>query len=136
MATKLPGENELRVAKLTENDNVEAYLTTFERLMGAYNVDRSRWVFKLAPQLIGKAQQAYAALSTDHAADYDAVKAAILRRYDITEETYRQRFRTATKGGEETHRELAVRLADLANKWLCEQVTVEQIKKVLFKSNC
>ena len=49
MATKLPGENELRVAKLTENDDVEAYLTIFEHLMGAYNVNRSRCVFNFAP---------------------------------------------------------------------------------------
>ena len=33
-------------------------------------------MFKLAPQLIEKAQQAYTALSTDDAVDHDAVKAA------------------------------------------------------------
>ncbi|KAL5515656.1 hypothetical protein EMCRGX_G000854 [Ephydatia muelleri] len=61
-------------------------------------------------------------------ADYDVVKAAILRRCDITEETYRQRFRASTKGVEETHRELATRLGDQANKWLKDVATVEQIK--------
>jgi len=78
----------------TEDDNIEAYLTTFERLMAAYEVKRERWAFKLAPQLVGKAQQAYAAMSADDAADYDKLKKAILRRYDINEESYRQRFRS------------------------------------------
>ena len=127
-SSKSGSENEFRVVKLNEKDDIEAYLTTFERLMTAYAVAKTKWIFKLAPQLTGKAQQAYAALPTDQALDYDVVKAAILRRYDITEETYRQRFRASTKGVEETHRELATRLGDLANKWLKDVTTVDQIK--------
>ena len=112
-----------------DTDDIEAYLTTFERLMTAYGVNKSRWIFKLAPQLTGKAQQAYAAVSVTDASDYDAVKAAILRLYDITEEMYRQRFRVAVKGGQETHKELAIRLGGLANKWLKGQNTVDLIKE-------
>ena len=65
--------------------------TTFERIMAANEVSRERWSFQLAPQLTGKAQQAYAAFPPEDAKSYDAVKEAILRRYDITEETYCQR---------------------------------------------
>ena len=83
--------------------------------MTAYGVTKAKWIFKLAQQLTGKAQQAYAALPTDQALNYDSVKVEILRRYDITEESYRQTFRAAGKGTEETHRELAIRLGDLAN---------------------
>ena len=86
--TTRTSENELRVVKLTDRDDIEAYHTTFEQLMAACGVPRAKWIFRLAPQLTGKAQQAYAALSTEDALIYDAVKAAILRRYDITEETY------------------------------------------------
>ena len=46
-------DQELRVAKLTDRDDIEAYLTTFERLMSAYRVPKDRWIFKLAPQLSG-----------------------------------------------------------------------------------
>ena len=62
-------ESQAKVSKLTEADDIEAYLTTFERLMGAFSVAKERWVFKLAPQLTGKAQQAYAALDLDKTAD-------------------------------------------------------------------
>ena len=79
---------------------------------------------KLAPQLTGKAQQAYAAMSSTDAGDYEALKAAILRRYDINQEAYRQRFRTATKKEEETVAELATRLRDLLGKWrVAQQLT-------------
>lgn len=113
-----------------DTDDIEAYLTTFERLMTAYGVNKSRWIFKLAPQLTGKAQQAYAAVRVTDASDYDA---AILRLYDITEEMYRQRFRVAVKGGQETHRELAIRLSGLANKWLKGQNTVDLIKEAFLQ---
>ena len=71
-----------------------------DRQMRVYGVREDRWAFKLAPQLTGRAQQAYAALNADDAVKYEEVKAAILRRYDISEETYRQRFRTTKERGE------------------------------------
>ena len=83
----------MRLSRLSEQDDIEAYLLTFERMMQAYKVDRPRWTYKLAPPLTSKAQQAYAALSVDEASDYDTLKTAILRRYNINEETYRRQFR-------------------------------------------
>ena len=59
------------VAKLTENDNIKVYFTTSEQLMVVYEVKKDKWAFKLAPQLVGKAQQAYAGLSVTDASDYD-----------------------------------------------------------------
>lgn len=53
----------MRIPKLTEKDDIVSYLTMFERLMLAYEVKREKWVFKLAAHLVGKAQEAYAALS-------------------------------------------------------------------------
>ena len=86
---------------------------------------------------IGKAQHAYAAMPVAESGKYDGVKAAILRRYDIDEETYRQRFWLAAKKmPEETNRELATRLQDLFRKWtkgcdtmekLAERMIMEQL---------
>ena len=110
-------ESEAKVSKLTEADDIEAYLTTFERLMGAFSVPKERWVFKLAPQLTGKAQQAYAALDLTQTTDYDQVKSAILKRYNVTEETYRTRLRAVTRGKQESYAEMATRVVDLTRKW-------------------
>ena len=63
----------------------------------------------------------------DDAAQYKQVKAAILRRYDINEETYRQRFRTTRKKEGEAYVELAIRLQDLLKKWVAECKTVEAV---------
>ena len=133
-------ERDVKVPKLTEKDDIVSYLTMFERLMLAYEVKKDKWVFKLAAHLAGKAQEAYAALPTEDAKDYEKVKEAILQRYDITEECYRQRFRAAKRKGEESNREFLARLTDFAEKWLqaygtreklLDQVILEQFLKTL-----
>lgn len=106
------GNSRVKLTKLGTMDDIEAYLTTFERMMVAYEVPKKRWAFMLVPQLMGKAQQAYAAMDMALSADYDEVKAAVIRRYGINEEAYRQRFRSAERKEDETHRELAIRLGD------------------------
>ena len=57
-------------------------------------------------------------MSTATATDYKEVKKAILRRYDINEETYRIRFRSTRREDDEAYRELVIRLNTLATKWL------------------
>ena len=64
------------MATLTDQDDIEAYLTTLKRLMSAYSIPKDRWIFKLAPQLSGRAQQAYVALTTEEVMSYDAGKSS------------------------------------------------------------
>ena len=63
--------------------------------------------------------RAHRAMATADAGVYSEVKKAILRRYDISEETYRQRC--------EVYIELATRLADLFKKWTIDCDTVETV---------
>jgi len=87
--------------------------------------------YLLAPQLTGKAQQAYAAMDAATSGEYDAVKKAILRRYDVSEESYRQRFRTVERKEDETYQELATRLLDLVRKWMADHKSVAEVLEVL-----
>ena len=95
--------------------------------MEAHEVNTERWSFKLAPQLTGKAQQAYAALPPDDAKSYEAVKIAILRRYNINEEIYRQRFHKLKPKEGESPQELMTRLHDLATRWTKETTSREEL---------
>ena len=79
-------------------------------------------------------------MPTADAGKYDDVKAAILRRYDINSETYRQRFRSIHLNEGESHRDMATRLSDLIDKWMkecksvkevCELVVIEQLLETL-----
>ena len=116
-------ELSVKLVPSSEKDDIEAYLVMFERIMEAHKI-KDNWSQYLAPQLTGKAQLAFAALPTEDSGKYAAIKAAILARYDITEETYRRRFRMATRKDGEMNRELTVRLMDMQNKWLKKCSTV------------
>ena len=45
----------VKLSRMSEADDVEAYLTTFERVMQLGRVSEDLWTLKFAPQLIGKA---------------------------------------------------------------------------------
>ena len=60
-------------------------------------MEKDNWAFCLATNLIGKAQQAYAAMSAEDAANYNRVKETILQRYNINAETYCRDFWSTTK---------------------------------------
>ena len=116
---------DVKLVPLSAKDDIEAYLVTFERIMSAHEIRKNQWPYHLAPQLTGKAQLAFAAMSSTEAKDYDAIKAAILARYDVNEETYRRQFRSAVKQRDEMYRELSIHLLDLQNKWLRNCTTVK-----------
>ena len=126
-------EGEAKLVKLTVQDDIESYLVMFERVMRAYEAKENRWAVKLAPQLTGKAQQAYAAMRAEDAGTYQLLKEAILRHYDISDETYRQRFRETVKKEDETVSELAVRLDDLLQKWTKDCKTVAEVRDLMLR---
>ena len=125
---------DVHIADLGSNDDIENYLTTFERVAQTYKWEKKDWVVKIAPHLTGKAQAAFAAMASEESNNYDKVKEAILRRYDITEETYRQRFRSIKKGEHESYKETYVRLNDMFCKWTKpETITKEQLADIVIK---
>ena len=131
-AAKSVGElSGVKLVPLSERDDIEAYLVTFERIMKAHKIKEDRWAHYLAPQLTGRAQLAFAALPTAESGKYESIRAAILQRYDINEEAYRRRFRTTTRGNDETNREYTVKLMDLQRKWLKEYVTLEAVQEAV-----
>lgn len=109
---------EPRLEKLTEADDIEHFFTTFERIAAACKWPHCDWVFRLIPLLTSKARSAYVHMDMDDAHSYDDVKDAILKKYDINPETYRQRFRFPDVEYGETPKELYVRLKELYGKWI------------------
>ena len=76
-----------------EGEDIEQYLTTFERLARAYRWPREDWAVYIVPHLSGKARSAYVAMDINDSMDYARVREAILEKYEINEEVYRRRFR-------------------------------------------
>ena len=125
-----PGD--VPVPKLADGDDVEQYLTTFERLATAYRWPPAVWAVFLVPYLMGRARSAYVAMDPYDAMDYFKVKEAILAKYAINAEVYCQRFcdPNIERGG--TPREFNNQLKDLFHKWIKPAgKMVEDIKEIL-----
>ncbi|KAF7642819.1 hypothetical protein LDENG_00250170 [Lucifuga dentata] len=90
----------------------------YERIAAACQWPKHDWVFHLIPLLTGKARSAYVHMDGDDSLEYDKVKTAILRKYDINPGTCRQRFRSLDAEPGESPKELYVRLKELYGKWI------------------
>lgn len=119
----------------------EHYLTTSERIANACRWPRQDWALHLLPLLTGKARAAYVAMEPEESLEYNHVRQAILDKFEINSETYRQRFRSHSLRENESAKELQVRLKDLYEKWMNprhrtkeevgDQIILEQFLKLL-----
>lgn len=135
-------DREPRLARLEDSDDIEHYLLTFERLAEVYQWPKEDWAIHLIPLLTGKARSAFVAMDPSHSQDYDCVKTAILKKYEINAETYRLRFRNLNTPADESPQELYTRLKDLFCKWvrysnstkedIMEALVLEQFLRVLY----
>ena len=74
-------------------DVLDAYLQRFERFAETAKWHNTRWASRLSALLSGRALEVYSRLSEEAAKDYDKVKIAFLKRYDLT--GYRRKFRAS-----------------------------------------
>lgn len=130
----------------TDGEDIEHYLCTFERIAHACQWPTDEWALRLAPLLTGKARSAYVAMDIDETMNYNKVKCAVLKKFQINAETYRLKFRSCELGEEETPKELQVRLKELYYKWMDpkaktkeqigDTIILEQFLKVLNPELC
>uniref|UniRef100_A0A669D272 Gypsy retrotransposon integrase-like protein 1 n=1 Tax=Oreochromis niloticus TaxID=8128 RepID=A0A669D272_ORENI len=121
-----------KLLPLTPDDDIEHFLTTFERMAQVCRWPREEWAVRLVPLLTGKARSAYVLMDIGDSEVYDKVKDAILAKYEITADTYRRRFRALDIHPGETPRELYVRLKDTFYKWAKpEKSTVKDISELM-----
>ncbi|XP_060727503.1 uncharacterized protein LOC132846805 [Tachysurus vachellii] len=97
---------------------VEAYFQAFERIASALKWPTEVWALMLQCKLTGKAQDVCASLSLEESVQYDAVKTAILRAYELVPEHYRQCFRSTKKSASQTFVEFAREKAMLFDRWI------------------
>ncbi|XP_039598812.1 uncharacterized protein LOC120520795 [Polypterus senegalus] len=78
---------------LSEADDIEAYLSTFERTATRNLWQRTEWASIITPYLKGIAQKAYHDLPIDEAVQYDLLKAEILSHYGVTSDQQASEWR-------------------------------------------
>ena len=99
-------------------DDLDAYLQRFERFAETAKWNKIGWASKLSALLSGRALEVYSCLSEEAAKDYDKVKIALMKRYDLTEDGYRRKFRASKPEADESPEQFIVRLDRYLLRWL------------------
>uniref|UniRef100_A0A3B3D8P6 Gypsy retrotransposon integrase-like protein 1 n=1 Tax=Oryzias melastigma TaxID=30732 RepID=A0A3B3D8P6_ORYME len=134
-----PGEP--RIPEFREGEDPESFFVRFERIARTWGWHLDEWAPRVVTLLAGKALEAYAGMDEDQSDCYDAIKAAVLMKFDVTEESYRQRFRSIAVPAGETVRETYNSIKGLYKRWMRpesrskedigEKIILEQYLRVL-----
>ena len=129
------GERDIKLIALKDDDDIDIYLRTFEKIATTNKWVKDQWVIRLVPALTGKAREAYVSLSAEDTTNYDKLKQAIFQRYKLNAETYRKKFRASSRKPDETYTEWVTRMTDLFQRWAeAEKAeSVDQIKQIMLK---
>ena len=99
-------------------DKMDSYLTRFESYALSNKWDPSMWASYLSALLKGRALEVFVRLSRDDQSDYGQIKEALLINFDLTERSFRKKFRDCRPEKAETFRQFSGRLASYLDKWL------------------
>jgi len=101
-----------------EKDDMDSHLHRFERYAVLQGWSKGVWAIYLAALLKGKALDVYARLPPDKAKDYSELKSALLKRYALKEEGYKQRFYEARADKSESPQQFIARLKSYILRWI------------------
>ncbi|XP_062596739.1 uncharacterized protein LOC134258215 isoform X2 [Saccostrea cucullata] len=99
-------------------DDIDSFLRRFERYAIAQKWNEGMWAVNLSALLKGRALDVYALLPQEKALDYAALKTALLRRFEKTEDGFREYFRRCRPEVGETFTQFAVRLGSYLDRWI------------------
>ena len=124
-----PARN-IRLVPPFQEKEVDKYFTHFEKVADSLNWPKESWVLLLQSVLVGKAQEIYGSLSVEQSSNYENVKEAILKAYELVPEAYRQKFRNYLKYDSKTHVEFAREKENLFNRWCHSKEIGQDFKKL------
>ena len=119
----------IRLVPQFNEKEIDKYFSHFEKVGDKCKWPRDMWTLLLQSVLVGKAQEVYSALSPDECSDYDTVKQAILKAYELVPEAYRQKFRNTRKSDGQTYVEFARDKEVLFGRW-CTSKQVDNFEKL------
>ncbi|XP_075071707.1 uncharacterized protein LOC142160697 [Mixophyes fleayi] len=103
---------------LEKDGDVDAFLRGFEKTCRQYGLAKDQWAQYLTPGLRGKALEAFADLPPEMDGNYEAIKSALLQRFNITPEAHRQKFRDLKRSASDTYSGLVAQLCASFKQWV------------------
>ena len=99
-------------------DEMDSYLLRFERYATAQKWKKEDWATNLSALLKGKALDVYALMPVEEALNYDMLKAALLKRYELTEEGFKRRYKKCRPDSGETFQQFTSRMKSYLTRWV------------------
>ena len=99
-------------------DDMDSYLSRFERFAEIQKWHKKSWPGHLSAFLSGKALEVYSRLDEIEAQNYDILKTALLRRYELNEEGFRNKLRTSKPEQGESSSQFVTRLRNYLMRWI------------------
>ena len=110
-APKMPAINEGK-------DEMDSYLLRFERYATVQKWEPDTWATGLSALLQGKAFDVYALMPKEDALDYDKLKVALLKRYELTEEGFKRKYKKCRPENGETFQQFTTRMKSYFTRWI------------------
>ena len=108
-----------KLPKFDENkDDMDAFLERFERFAESQLWPEAQWAVSLSPLLTGKGLQVYSSMPSTEANNYSNLKTALLKRYQLTEDGFRSKFRNSKPESEDTVFQFVARLRRYFTRWV------------------
>lgn len=99
-------------------DDLDAYIMRFERLAVGQQWPTEQWATALSVCLSGEALAVFARLTPEDSVSYEKVKRALLTRFRLTAEGFREKFRASKPEAGETGTQYVARLSSLFDRWV------------------
>ena len=99
-------------------DEMDSYLLRFERYATAQKWEPDTWATGLSELLQGKALEVYALIPKEDALNYDKLKEALLKRYELTEEGFKRKYKKCRPENGETFQQFTTRMNSHFTRWI------------------
>ena len=97
---------------------MDSYLLRSERYATAQKWEPDTWATGLSALLQGKALDVYALMPKEDALNYDKLKVALLKRYELTKEGFKRKYKKCRPENGETFQQFTTRMNSYFTRWI------------------
>jgi len=101
-----------------DKDFMDSYLNRFEQFATSQRWKPSTWALCLSALLRGRALDVYSMMAKDDVNDYEKLKSALLKRYQLTADGFRKRFRTSRPEAGESPSQFITWIGNYLQRWI------------------
>jgi len=100
------------------SDDIDSFLHRIEVYADCQGWSKGQWAVYLSALLKGKALEVYSRLPVKDAQDYEILKDALLKRINLTDEGFKQKFKSARAEVGEAPTQFIARLENYLMRWI------------------